>query len=38
MTAEEAAEKIASLSVELGYLNDENKGVSITVEGGSGRG
>ena len=36
MTAEEAAEKIASLSVELGYLNDENKGVSITVEGEAG--
>ena len=33
MSADEAAKKIAELSVELGYLNENNRGVNITVEG-----
>ncbi len=33
MSADEAAKKIAALSVELGYLNENNRGVNITVEG-----
>lgn len=36
MDAEDAAKKIAELSVELGYLNEDNKGVNITVEGKAG--
>ncbi len=36
LTAGEAAEKIAELSVELGYLNENNTGVNITVEGKAG--
>lgn len=36
LSAGEAAEKIAALSVELGYLNEDNKGVNITVEGKAG--
>lgn len=38
MSADEAAKKIAELSVELGYLNENNRGVNITVEGKGGRG
>jgi hypothetical protein len=33
MTAEEATKKIAELAVELGYLNEENHGVTVTAEG-----
>lgn len=32
-SVEEASKKIASLCVEFGYLNEENKGVNVTVEG-----
>lgn len=33
MSAEDAAKKIAELSVKLGYLGEDNHGVNITVEG-----
>lgn len=33
LSAEDAAKKIAQLAVELGYLNEDNYGVNITVEG-----
>lgn len=33
LSVEDAAKKIAELSVDLGYLNDSNFGVNITVEG-----
>ncbi|MBQ2740713.1 MAG: hypothetical protein IJF39_03725 [Clostridia bacterium] len=33
LTAEQAAQKIADLAVELGYLNEGNRGVSITAQG-----
>ena len=33
MSAEDAAKKIAELSVRLGYLGEDNHGVNITVEG-----
>lgn len=33
LTAEQAAQKIADLAVELGYLNENNRGVSITAQG-----
>ena len=33
LTAEAATQKIADLAVELGYLNEENRGVSITAQG-----
>jgi hypothetical protein len=34
LSLEEAAQKIADLSVEMGYLHDNNYGVNVTVEGG----
>lgn len=37
MSAEEAAQRIAELSFELGYLNEDNHGVNITIEGKSER-
>lgn len=33
MNAKDAAKKIAQLSVELGYLNQDNHGVNISIEG-----
>jgi hypothetical protein len=33
LTAEQATQKIADLAVELGYLNENNRGVSITAQG-----
>lgn len=33
LSAGDAAKKIAELSVELGYLNEENRGINVTVEG-----
>lgn len=33
LTVEKAVEKLADLAVELGYLNEENRGVNITAEG-----
>ncbi len=33
MTVEEATKKIADLAVELGYLNEDNRGVSVNAQG-----